>query len=254
MLNPEAMLNRLDAIGLALAESEHALALLGLGSVGGERHRLDAFSDLDFFAIVEPGYKQQYLDHLDLWLGRPAPLAYAFRNTEDGYKALYADGIFCEFAVFEPDELARIPFADASIVWQAEHFDPALLQPRTAHENTPEHSVEWCIGEALTNLYIGLGRELRGEHLAALRLIQVHAVNRVLELISLAYVAAPASRDPFAIERRFEQRYPQFLPAYARWTQGYEENRESALAILAFLREHFAVDEAIAQAILTRAQ
>ena len=35
-----------------------------------------------------------------------APLAWAFRNTVDGFKVLFADGIYGEFAVFEPEELS----------------------------------------------------------------------------------------------------------------------------------------------------
>lgn len=69
---PEQLLARLDDIGVALLRSGHALALIGLGSAGLERHRLDQYSDLDFFVIVEPAHK-----------------------------ALSTDGVFCEFAVVE---------------------------------------------------------------------------------------------------------------------------------------------------------
>jgi hypothetical protein len=62
--------------------------LLALGSAGLERQRLDRYSDLDFFVIVAQGYKVHYIESLD-WLA-------------DGHKALMTDGIFCEFAVFEP--------------------------------------------------------------------------------------------------------------------------------------------------------
>ena len=55
--------------------------------------RIDIYSDLDFFAIVEEGYKQAYIDSLE-WLGDVHPIAYQFRNTVDGYKLLFADGIF----------------------------------------------------------------------------------------------------------------------------------------------------------------
>ena len=45
-----------------LAARGDAIALLGLGSVGSDLGRLDEHSDLDFFAIVEDGAKQRYLD------------------------------------------------------------------------------------------------------------------------------------------------------------------------------------------------
>ena len=52
----EKLLQRLDAIGHALEQSGHALALIGLGSAGRETHRIDAYSDLDFFVVVEDGF------------------------------------------------------------------------------------------------------------------------------------------------------------------------------------------------------
>ena len=51
------LFDRLDAIAAALRDSGAALALLGLGSVGRETDRIDDYSDLDFFAIVQPGQK-----------------------------------------------------------------------------------------------------------------------------------------------------------------------------------------------------
>ena len=66
MSAPAVLLERLDRIGESLRDSGHALALIGLGSVGLERERLDAHSDLDFFAIVEPGHKARYIERLQL--------------------------------------------------------------------------------------------------------------------------------------------------------------------------------------------
>jgi hypothetical protein len=248
-MDPQHLLNRLDEIGRSLAASGHALALIGLGSVGVELDRLDAYSDLDFFAIVEPGYKRAYLADLD-WLVGVAPVAYAFLNTEDGYKLLYADGVFCEFAVFEPDELRRIPFAAGRVVWKAVDVPDDLLAPApaAAGERSPR-PLAWLVGEALTNLYVGLGRERRGEQLSAMRFIQGYALDRLLELAGRIEEPQPGLADPFSPERRFEQRYPhtaQLLPA---WAQGYHRNRESALAILAYLEEHFEVNAAMAEEI-----
>ncbi len=166
MDHQQRLLARLDAIGASLATTGEALALLGLGSVGQETDRLDAYSDLDFFAIVKAGQKPRFLNNLD-WLAAVCPIAYAFQNTADGYKVLYEDNIFCEYAVFEPSELAAIPFAGGRIVWKSADFDEALTAP---HARTPgKPSVEFELGEALTNLYVGLGRYHRGEKMAAFR-------------------------------------------------------------------------------------
>jgi hypothetical protein len=248
-LTPELLLQRLDAIGRSLAQSDRALALIGLGSVGLELERLDAYSDLDFFVIVEPGCKQLYLDDLR-WLRDVAPVAYQFANTVDGYKLLFADGVFCEFAVFEPDELAQIPFAPGRIVWKRPDVAETIGQPLKKNVGQAERSREWLLGEALTNLYVGLGRERRGERLSAMRFIQGYAVDRLLELIeeTMSPAAAPG-RDEFALERRVEQRHPGIAPHLPHWLPGYERNQESALAILAFLEARFAVEETMAAAI-----
>src|SRR5690606_34482376 len=89
---PAALLARLDAIGRAPEGSDHALGLLGRGSVAVELVRLAEYSDLDFSAAVEAGHKWRYIDNLD-WLAAAAPIVYAVRNTADGSKLLYGAGI-----------------------------------------------------------------------------------------------------------------------------------------------------------------
>src|SRR5919108_3356783 len=122
MRKTQLLVARLDAIGRSLAQTDHALALIGLGSVGAELDRLDDYSDLDFFVIVEAGYKTDFITDLN-WLSSVRPVVYLFRNTEDGYKLLFDDGVFCEFAVFEASELASIPFAPGRIIWKQPHVD-----------------------------------------------------------------------------------------------------------------------------------
>jgi lincosamide nucleotidyltransferase B/F len=117
-----ACFSRLDEIGQSLERSGRGLALIGLGSVGAELQRLDEYSDLDFFAIVEQGHKWGFINDLG-WLSEINPIAYCFKNSPDGYKLLFEDGIFCEFAVFEPAELAHIPFAAGRIVWKQPWVD-----------------------------------------------------------------------------------------------------------------------------------
>lgn len=248
MTTPAQLLERLAAIGESLAATGRALALLGLGSVGLERERLDAYSDLDFFAVVRPGEKARFLaDHG--WLSAVASVAYAFQNTADGYKLLFGDGIFCEFAVFEPQELADIPFAEGRIVWQADGFDARLCAPAQLPRPREPHSVTWLLGEALTNLYVGLGRYRRGEKLSALRFVQGYAVDHALELAALLEPEQPAGRDPFTPERRFEQRFPGAAALLPAFMQGYERTPASAAALLAFLEAHFEVNAAFADAI-----
>jgi hypothetical protein len=245
----DLLLSRLSAIGTSLSGSGQALALIGLGSVGIESGRLDEYSDLDFFAIVENGCKDKFLDDL-AWLSSLCPIAFAYRNTRDGHKILFQDGVFCEFAVFEMTELRHIPFAPGRIVWKKADVPDTLLQPDPVFQKPEQRSSEWLLGEALSNLYVGLSRHARGEQLAAMRAIQVNAVDRLIELSAGIEPGKTANRDIFACERRYELHHPGSARALPGFIQGYERNIESALAILAFLEKHFEINPAMKQAIM----
>lgn len=248
MNSKEHLLGRLDAIGRSLSTNNDALALIGLGSVGRELDRLDEYSDLDFFVIVEDGSKDGYIADLD-WLGRVAPLSYVFRNSEDGYKALYSDGVFCEFAVFTLGELERAAYAPGRLVWGRDDFDATLAAPRQRPQQRSSPTVEHLLGEALTNLYVGLGRFHRGEKLSALRFIQGYAVDRFIELSHLIESESGANADMFDGPRRYEKRFPSLAAVLPDMLQGYERTPESAVALLAVLDAHFAVDPVMKAAI-----
>ncbi|ROR23723.1 hypothetical protein EDB62_10525 [Vibrio crassostreae] len=245
---PQKLLQRLDAIGESLRSSGKAHALLGLGSVGIETERLDQYSDVDFFAIVQTGHKQYFLDSLH-WLSDIHPIDYAVRNTVDGYKVLYADGIFCEFAVFEPHELAHIPFAEGRIVWQEAGFDTQCCVP-PARGVAETNSQEWIIGEALTNLYVGMSRYNRGEKLSGNRFVQSYALDRLIDLVDQTESPQPEFVDEFMSDRRLEARFPKFAQLLPTFTQGYDRTAESALAQLEFLNAHFSVNQAMRSRII----
>jgi hypothetical protein len=245
------LLGRLDAIARSLAATPHALALIGLGSVGRELDRIDEFSDLDFFVIVEPGHVGDYLDSLD-WLSAAHPLEWWFRNTADGFKVVMSDGLLCEFAVFEPHRLGEVPFAEGRIVWVRAGVEiaaaPALPVPSRSRD------VGWLVGEALTNLLVGLQRWHRGERLAGSRMVQVYAVDRLLDLVALEPGADPAVQvDPFVPERRLEQRRPDLAEVVAACVQGVARAPESALALLAELEARADVPHLLASRIRTLA-
>lgn len=252
MNEPTKLLERLDDIGRSLANTPHALALLGLGSSGRETDRMDNYSDLDFFVLVESGCRQRFLEDLS-WLSRVAPIAFKFMNTDDGYKLLFEDGIFCEFAVFEPEQLADIPFAPGRIVWKAAGVPESIYQPKPAVPPQPK-PIDWLVGEAVTNLYVGLGRERRGEKLSATRFIQGYAVDRIIELSAQLADPASAHIDHFDLARRYEALYPALAAHLPHFLQGYDRNCQSALAILAFLDYHFNINPAIKDAIIELTQ
>ena len=248
MTKQELLLRRLDDIGRLLANSGRGLALIGLGSVGIETDRIDEFSDLDFFAIVEGGCKQRYLQNLD-WLNSIVPLVFHFRNTADGYKALFNDNVYCEFAVFEPDELSRISFAPGRIVWKRDDVDGSVARPAKTLPILERTGIDWQLGEALTNLYVGMCRFCRGEKLAAARLVQQCAVDRVLEMVELKGSTSNIHQDPFSLERRLEQRHVEIAALLPGFIQGYEHTPESSEAILDYLGQEHSVNPAMAEEI-----
>jgi lincosamide nucleotidyltransferase B/F len=233
-LDSRIIAERLNSIGQTLSNNNDALALLALGSVGLELERLDAYSDLDFFVIVRDGCKTQFIDHLD-WLTAAHPLAWHFQNTVDGHKAMMSDGVFCEFAIFELGELAEIPYNPGRFVWRRDEVSESLANPVRALP-TP-HSQDWLLGEIVSNLVIGLSRLARGEKLAAMRMIQVYALDRLLELIELksdqSYpIDRDVLRDPFNIDRRIEARCPTLKATLSQIAGGYDTTAKAALAIL----------------------
>lgn len=194
-LTPARLLAGLDAIAASLSTRPQALALLALGSCGIETHRLDAFSDLDFFVIVEEAAKPAFIENL-AWLTTGAPLVFTHRNTPDGYKALDGDGVFCEFAVFHPGELAHIPFAPGQIIWVRDGFDTSTLAPTKPIDPIDAHG---AATEAMTNILVGLKRFLRGEIHASRRAIMVDAAEGVARAMMVGKQA-----DPYNPWRRME--------------------------------------------------
>ncbi len=208
------LLDQLDHIAGRLALRPDALALLALGSVGRDTNRLDDHSDLDFFVITAD--KEQMLEDLS-WLGEP--LRWQHRNTPDGYQVLVGD-VFHEFAVFQSEEMTAIPFEPGRVVWMAPGFDMSLLDPAPQ----PPPSSQWLIDQVLANLYVGLHRFLRGEHLSALRKIQGEALDALLRL--------RGASDPFDPTRRAEAHTDVRLDVAAG---GYDRVPEAARMILTAL-------------------
>lgn len=71
-----------------------------------------------------------------------------------------------------------------------------------------------------------------------MRMIQVHALDRVLEFLERQEPgsgAAVASRDPFNVDRRIEIRRSQAARSLPLWAGGYERTVPAALALLAAL-------------------
>jgi lincosamide nucleotidyltransferase B/F len=247
MNKPQQLLQRLDDIGASIAATDKALALIALGSVGVELDRLDDYSDLDFFVVVKDGYKAEFIANLD-WLSRARPLIFAFKNTPDGYKVLFDDDVYAEFAVFELRELEAATYTEGRIVWKDDAFDEQWRIPKKQPVPWKPESREWLIGEIVTCLYVGLCRHRRGEQLSAWRFVQGHAFALLLDLIE--FDQSDPTLDVFSKERRFEQRHPDWPAHLSSFLAGYDRVVESARGMLAYLDHHYTIQPEIERVIL----
>lgn len=230
------LLDRLNRIGEVLRDRGDAVALLGLGSVGRDLHRLDEHSDLDFFAVVDDEAKGRYLNSVD-WLEAAAAVAFSFPNTADGRKVLFADGLYAEYAVFTVTELREAEYPPARLVWQREDAPDRLDLP-ARHPPQERFDISHQVNEAMTNLFVGLHRELRGERLSAMRLIQVHAVDRILHVVDLSDEDGVTRQDLFARERGVEFQHRVHDLPLAAMVPGYGHNGAAARAVLTWLQRH----------------
>jgi len=238
----------LEAIGASLAGDEDALALIGLGSVGLELDRLDEFSDLDFFVVVRRGAKERFLSERG-WLEAVAPVVFSHRGTRDGLHILFADGIYCEMAIFTVAELGRSGYTPGRLIWKRPGVAESLAEPATPLPALRRPAVTLLLGEILCNLYVGAQRYRRGERLAAAREVQLYALDRMLELAPHLETEVTAHRDPFAPPRRFEQRFPQMAAHLPAFQPGYDDTLEAARAMLDFLEPRFELNPAMVAAI-----
>ena len=244
------LLQRLDEIVRSAIASEHALAVLALGSSGRELDRVDQYSDLDLWVIAEDGYQQSFLANLD-WLQTASPIVHAHKHGPTGYSILFKDGVFTELDSFEMRDLAVLEFTEARVAWKRPDIPDSIGRPlKTPHRN--RRSLDELLGEALGNLYVGLGRFHRGEKLTAMRFVQVYAVDRLLEMAPLLETEQPYWPDVFGNERRFEKRFPGLAAVLPQLLLGYEHTPESARAMLELLDSHFTINPALKAAIAGR--
>lgn len=242
-----ATLLRLDDLATHLADRGDVLAVLGLGSAGEEHDRFDEHSDIDFFVVTEDDAKARYVDDL-CWLAAMGRLGYSFANEPHGRKALFEDGLFVEYAVFTMSELRDVPYSRARVVWARPDVRPELPSSNRTPGASALDTAECHLNEALTNLFVGLHRELRGERLTAMRFIQVHAVDRSASLLRLTRTTSHR-RDPFEPTRRLEQAFDDEQLPLADMAPGYARNVAAARTTLDWLTARFDADPVIVGAI-----
>ena len=211
---------------------EEVLAFIGLGSMH-DLTRLDAYSDIDFFILVQSQQdKKIYMEDMS-WLD-VHPIIFSYIETRDGLKVVYEDGILLEFAVFTMDELKLIPFQEGTIYYKKPFIEEHDLKPQL--EQSHPFNLNKTISNCLSNLYVGLLREHRGEHVAAFLMIQVYATSNLLKILD------QHQDDPFVVERRIEKR---LNVDYQALYPGITHNKKAVLTILNYLELNTSSYEAL---------
>ncbi|MFC4307170.1 hypothetical protein [Cohnella boryungensis] len=152
--------------------------------------------------------------------------------------------------MFEPAELETAAYTGGRLIWQR----PSYENKDSGEGNPPlpstrESSLDHAVGEALTNLYVGLGRYMRGEKLSAFLFIQRYPIDRLLSILHLLEPEVDFFPDVFGNERRVELRYPQFSGNLGGMLQGYDRTPESALKLLDYLELIYPVNSRMSQEI-----
>ena len=239
--NLQKVKETLETLSLAAQKSPHAMALVGAGSAGAESSRMDDYSDIDFFLIVEDGFSAAFIDD-NSWFGSLLPIVFSFRDTEHGNKVLLENGVFLEFAIFTEVELALYGIPGLRTIWSKSGF----TLPDFPANKISERELSYYVNQALSNLLVGALRLKRGERLAALVMIERHALTNLLTAYRLKKNLK--IEDPYVIERRAEQALG---VDFAPLIQGYENLEGSLAEILNFAENNFEVNAEIALAIRT---
>jgi hypothetical protein len=232
-------IQRMEKLADKLKSYKDAKCLLGLGSMA-QIKRADAYSDMDFFLIVNEGSKENFMNDLK-WLA-VQPIIYSFKNSNDGYKIMYQDGVYAEFAVFSEKEIVDAHFLSGIIYYKTNDFDVSLVHPNHSPKKR-KIDVNYNVNEALTNIYVGLLRLKRGEISNASTFIQVYAYNLILPLFESLFKKDDPFEDPYQFERRIELRFKESANLLSNFRQGYHRNIESAQAMLDFFDKYFDVNE-----------
>lgn len=224
----ERSLLRLEQLTDYYKSTRKIKAVLAFGSCGVERERFDQYSDLDFLVVCRDETKQALLNDIQS-LSILSPVAFWFINYGDAVKLMFLDGVFCDYGIVTQGQLGGIPHAEGVILWCEEGFDTMLCKSNLPTAEQPTQEV--LVGEILTALYVGMCRDRRGEHTMAFQMIQVDAVNLLMQLYAMEH-KPEQNADPFSAGRRAEINYPALSKEYPRMMQGYEKNAQSALSVL----------------------
>lgn len=209
-MTPEAYQEFTDRLTANLDHDGRVLGLVAAGSMARQDYQPDAYSDHDFYVIVQPGAQPEMRQNL-AWLPDAAQIVLAFQETKHGMKVIYDSGHLLEFAVFDPEELLMAHSNRYRVLLDkgdvAECMVQVVAQTEAAQEG--ETAVFFHIGQFITNLLVGVGRQRRGEQLSGHKFVKLNALTHLLPLLA-AHLPADKKGvlDSLDATRRFEQAYP----------------------------------------------
>lgn len=193
----------------SLSQRAEVIGLILVGSAA-ETHRLDEWSDHDFFVVTKPGFAEAMRNDLS-WLPDSADIAIAPRETEHGLKVVYQNGHVLEFAVFNDEELELAAVNSFAVAF--DKTDITVRVEAIAARSVPKPFDDKTEFELfLATLLIGVGRARRGETLVAGQQIRSYCTRHALGLIrEWVPVAAGTENSGDSLDRfrRFEVQYPE---------------------------------------------
>jgi len=210
-MRPDAYRRFTESLRERLAADPRVLGLVALGSMAEQGTAPDAWSDHDFFVITRPGDQESFRSDLS-WLPDADALAFHYGETAHGVKALYADGHLLEFAVFDPEEMRVARVNRYRVLLDRERIEERLaeLAAESARGSGTARSADrYLLGQFLTALLVGVGRDARGERLAGQHLVRGAALPPLLALLAKhVRPGREAALDDLDSLRRFETAYP----------------------------------------------
>ena len=205
----------LGALVSGLSADPQVIGLVLAGS-SAQTERRDQWSDHDFLVVTVDGVPEHYRTDLS-WLPDHGDLAFSFRETAHGLKALYRTGLLVEFAVFDRSEFAgcalnhyAVALDRGGITALAEQVHARSREPRGLALAPSFHAF-------LSLVYIGTGRARRGERLSANVFLRDYALASLLRAVHLLLAAdEAAAADDLDVWRRVESAVPDLAAALDR--------------------------------------
>lgn len=237
------LLQRLSQISEGLKDIGGVIGIVGLGSIGSDKNRLDKYSDLDFFVIVSPDIQEQMIESTN-WLSSVRELDFVFKNSDHGCKALYHDGIYIEYAVFTLEQYRNWKIPGGRVLWTKDCDELFAITDAGRLMQKSLKAESFYINETLSNVYVGLLRLHRGEKLNATRFIQSFAIDNILELLDKRH-RGKTRQDFFVLDRRIESRISDVEDLLKIFVTGYTSNVLAAKAIIDWLNQNYPCNQSM---------